>query len=62
MFYSIPTAGRKSSEIIARSTDDWRAWWAIEARRAGTDWQHLLDAADAVLCWLRAAHSSEDRS
>jgi len=32
---------------------DWRAWWAIEARRCGSDWQTLLQAAEQALNKLR---------
>jgi hypothetical protein len=36
----------------------WRRWWAIEARRCGSDWRTLIDCAEAALFRLRTAHVS----
>ena len=38
------------------STANAREWWAVEARRCGTDWHTLIACAEAALSRLRAAH------
>jgi len=39
------------------STANAREWWAVEARRCGTDWITLLDAAQTALSRLRILHA-----
>jgi hypothetical protein len=39
MIYSISSP--RNSEITARSTLDWRAWWREQALIDGTDWTSL---------------------
>jgi hypothetical protein len=48
MFYNTSTAASKSFvEILVNSTGtspaEWRAWWAAETDRIGTNWRGLIN-------------------
>jgi len=45
-----------TSNSTGTCPDGWRAFWATEARRSGSDWPSLLDLADAALRRLRECH------
>ena len=65
MYLSIATlSSTRKPEVALGSSGTaadggWQRWWATEARRNGTDWTSLIQAADLALSRLRAAHSSE---
>jgi hypothetical protein len=56
-YISNPAACRKSSNITARSTDNWRQWWATEAERIGSNWRSIFQLHCEIVDRLRATSS-----
>jgi hypothetical protein len=51
------SAWHKPADLTALSTTDWRAWWATEAERIGSNWQSLISLHFAICNRLQASSS-----
>jgi hypothetical protein len=49
------TPHKHNSSLTARSTTDWREWWAIESRRVGSDWPSVLGLHLSIVDSLRVS-------